>query len=221
MATWLTTAVDESCHSNGEFRGRRRSSAYPLNSVPRLFFPSQNSGVYQASQKWADESALEDEIELTPSDAGLLTSTGDLSASSELDSRTIEISPLSHAHVSDYAPKLTVPRHQDSKGKTADYKEPSTPISGPNSTPTTAVNSRKGSYEELTSGTRHASSEPTDGGGATRRFERMKWRLAAGFFAYFMCGWGDGSKLTGSSLLSIDFIHTERVSFSYWNGSSP
>jgi hypothetical protein len=202
MATWLTTAVDESCHSNAEFRGRRRSSVYPLTSVPRLFFPSQNSAAHQTSEKYLDESALEDEIELTPRDADPLTDMGDLSASSKLDSPTIEISPLSHAHVSDYAPKLTVPRHQDSKGKMADYKEPPTPILGQDSTPTTAVSSRKGSYDDLISGTRHTSSEPADGGGTTRRFERMKWRLAAGFFAYFMCGWGDGSKLTGSSFLS-------------------
>lgn len=25
--------------------------------------------------------------------------------------------------------------------------------------------------------------------------ERLKWRLASGYFAYFMCGWGDGGKL--------------------------
>jgi len=24
--------------------------------------------------------------------------------------------------------------------------------------------------------------------------ERKNWRLAAGYFAFFMCGWGDGSK---------------------------
>jgi len=24
--------------------------------------------------------------------------------------------------------------------------------------------------------------------------ERKSWRLAAGYFAFFMCGWGDGSK---------------------------
>ncbi|EKM83426.1 hypothetical protein AGABI1DRAFT_123756 [Agaricus bisporus var. burnettii JB137-S8] len=205
MATWLTTAVDESCHTNGEFRGRRRSSVYPLTSVPRLFFPSQSNAVHQASENYQDESALEDEIELTPRDADPLTNTGNLFASSKLDSPAIEISPLSHAHVSDYASKLTVPRHHDSKGKTADYKEPPTPILGQESTPTTAVSSRKGSYDELISGTTRASTEPVDGGGTTRPFERMKWRLAAGFFAFFMCGWGDGITGTVLPLFMADF----------------
>jgi len=27
-----------------------------------------------------------------------------------------------------------------------------------------------------------------------KTFERKEWRLAAGYFAFFMCGWGDGSK---------------------------
>ncbi|KAF7784749.1 hypothetical protein Agabi119p4_914 [Agaricus bisporus var. burnettii] len=205
MATWLTTAVDESCHTNGEFRGRRRSSVYPLTSVPRLFFPSQSNAVHQASEYYQDESALEDEIELTPRDADPLTNTGNLFASSKLDSPAMEISPLSHAHVSDYASKLTVPRHHDSKGKTADYKEPPTPILGQESTPTTAVSSRKGSYDELISGTTRASAEPVDGGGTTRPFERMKWRLAAGFFAFFMCGWGDGITGTVLPLFMADF----------------
>lgn len=196
MTTWLTTAVDESCQSNGGLRGRRRSSVHPLAAVPRLFFPTQTSATgHQAPSNYSDESALEDEIELAPRAADT-SRAGGLLASSQPATPVTVISPLSHAHVSDYASKMIVPRHQDSTGSTTDYKVPQTPPSRQDSAPTTAVNSRKGSYDDFVSNmpVLQQSSVPADGGGTKATFERMKWRLTAGFFAYFMCGWGDGSK---------------------------
>lgn len=42
----------------------------------------------------------------------------------------------------------------------------------------------------------------------TSQPDRLKWRLASGFFAYFMCGWGDGGKLSDSLSMLISYDST-------------
>ncbi|TFK41367.1 major facilitator superfamily domain-containing protein [Crucibulum laeve] len=94
------------------------------------------------------------------------------------------LSPLLNAHMPDYASKITVPRHHDTLPTLEMYE-----ISSPSSTsPPTAIESRKASFLDFHEGTTTLSP----------KLERMRWRLASGFFAYFMCGWGDG--VTGTVL---------------------
>ncbi len=200
MTSLLTTAVDESCQSGGgTLRGRRRSSVHPLSAVPRLFF-SQSNSARQVSSDRPDENAVADDIEPTPwlpdtladSKSAAQAISGPSPQSKE---PAKEISPLRHAHVSDYAPKMIVPRHQDSLGSTIDYSLCSTSVSPRTPSPPTGMNSRKGSYDDLLSNmhTLQRYSGAVHERERKEKFERMKWRLAAGYFAFFMCGWGDGS----------------------------
>lgn len=193
MSSLLTTAVDESCQSN-TLRGRRRSSVHPLSTVPRLFLSTHPTSTHQPYSDSPDESALSDEIELVSRTTSVFPENGSKARATLLSRPTVsttEISPLLHAHVSDYAPKMIVPRHQDSIGSSIECSVPSTSISPQSSNPTSTVNSRRGSYENL------LFNSPVlrrDDGERRETFERMKWRLAAGYFAFFMCGWGDGSE---------------------------
>lgn len=41
------------------------------------------------------------------------------------------------------------------------------------------------------------------------KLERLRWRLASGFFAYFLCGWGDGgtsSRENGAQMIDTSFF---------------
>lgn len=190
MTSLLTTAVDESCQSSGILRGRRRSSVRSFSAVPR-FFSSQSNTTRQASSSHLDENPIADDIELAPQLSGTLVD-GISGLSPQPKGLGKEISPLRHAHLSDYTSKMTVPKHrpQNSLGTPVDFSLCSAPVSG-TSTPM-RMNSRKGSYDELFSNTHSLQ----DYGGMVQdqeKFERMKWRLAAGYFAFFLCGWGDGS----------------------------
>lgn len=201
MTSLLTTAVDESCHNN--LRGRRRSSVHPLSAVPRLFTGVQatQSSAYTCSSysNSIDECAVSDDIELTSTSASF--SLPAVNEGSYPPSRpTIpNLSPLSHAHMSDYAPKMIVPRHHDRESTKSfsarDYSSVSSPTSATATPyPTTAANSRKPSLDDFGTATNSlvlvANIERKERG----REERMRWRLAAAYFAYFMCGWGDGGK---------------------------
>ncbi|KXN83561.1 Bypass of stop codon protein 6 [Leucoagaricus sp. SymC.cos] len=191
MTTLLTTAVDESCQMNGVLRGRRRSSVHPLSAVPRLYFAPHST-----AEPLSDGSALADDIELVPKASDPLP--GDLPA--PLETSVAHISPLSIAHVSDYAPKMVVPRHQDSTGSSMLNLEMTSLPTTPSGFTPTASSSRKGSADNLMSYfPPPEGGDGTVGGGREKEtFERKKWRLAAGFFAFFMCGWGDG--ITGTVL---------------------
>lgn len=206
MTSLLTTAVDESCQSSGILRGRRRSSVRSFSAVPR-FFSSQSNTTRQASSSHLDENPIADDIELAPQLSGTLvdgTSGGQATSGLSPQPKGLgkEISPLRHAHLSDYTSKMTVPKHrpQNSLGAPVDFSLCSTPVSG---TSTPRMNSRKGSYDDLFSNTHSLQ----DYGGMVQdqeKFERMKWRLAAGYFAFFLCGWGDGSAcLFASTLITI------------------
>jgi hypothetical protein len=90
------------------------------------------------------------------------------------------LSALAHAQLPDHAPKITIPRHfhKPFEIDTNTYNTaPSLPYS---SSPTSAC----GNQEKL--------SVPGDAHSDVTNMERMQWRLASGFFAYFLCGWGDG-----------------------------
>lgn len=112
------------------------------------------------------------------------------------------ISPMASqgnmAHVSDYAPKMIVPSHQNSTAPAG--MSSSSPIPGESSKATTivktVVNGTKGYVEQR--GVDVASpeqfAEMPNFDEVEKTPERKEWRLAAGYFAFFMCGWGDGSK---------------------------
>jgi len=95
--------------------------------------------------------------------------------------RSVAVPPLStlkHAQLPDHASKIMIPRHYGTLPvlNTYDITSPTS------SSPPTAFDSRKASLESL--------SVPTIPDVLT--MERLRWRLASGFFAYFLCGWGDG-----------------------------
>jgi hypothetical protein len=80
------------------------------------------------------------------------------------------LSPVTDAHISDYESKITIPRHHNTL-----YMIATSDASSPTSTsPYSAIGESKPILVKL---------------------ERLRWRLASGFFAYFICGWGDGGKL--------------------------
>jgi hypothetical protein len=88
-----------------------------------------------------------------------------------------DLSTLTRVHVPDYAPKVLVPRHADrayQRCDTIDTLVASTPSPG----------SEKKSFIDSPTAT---AEEPAV-------LERFAWRIASGYFAYFLCGWGDGGK---------------------------
>ncbi|KAJ3561022.1 hypothetical protein NP233_g10451 [Leucocoprinus birnbaumii] len=188
MTTLLTTAVDETYQVHSTFRGRRRSSV----AVPRLFFTPQSTVLpSESSTGYFDESAVADEPEVTSwtSDTSPGGGTTPPIAST---SAMAYISPLSHAHVSDYASKLIFEM----------TSLPPTPggLSSASTAVNTALNSRKGSFDRsgTTSPLGERFNDVPNIGEVKDTLERMRWRLAAGYFAFFMCGWGDG--ITGTVL---------------------
>lgn len=90
------------------------------------------------------------------------------------------LSPVTDAHMSDYASKVTIPRHHNTLNIIATC-DPSSPTS---ISPLTTLTTIKPSFMTLV-GERKPEQV---------RLERLRWRLASGFFAYFLCGWGDGGK---------------------------
>ena len=101
------------------------------------------------------------------------------------------ISPLSHVRMSNSATIVTVARGRLLDGEPRPYLDYS-PYS---SSPTTAVNSRAPSpTKEI-----HAGYECDI---SCRRQDRLKWRLASGFFAVFLCGWADGGKSISNGIIT-------------------
>ncbi|KAK2462068.1 hypothetical protein APHAL10511_006531 [Amanita phalloides] len=124
--------------------------------------------------------------------------------SSAIDS--VQISPLtipsipSNAHLPDLATKFTIPRHFDTKSSPIDVSTPSTPSL-----------SRKPSFTELL----HGNDRPS-----TPELKRLKWRLAAGYFTYFLCGWGDGVTATVLPYFMADFHLNSMTSSLLFLGST-
>jgi len=93
------------------------------------------------------------------------------------------VSPLANARMSEYATTVTVSRQSPSS------VQPYSDYSPYSSSPSTAVNSRAPSPTK----------EFDDEEGFIPDHDRLKWRLASGFFACFMGGWADGGKFFSSS----------------------
>lgn len=108
------------------------------------------------------------------------------------------ISPVSQVRTSDSATIVAVARHQSLAGESRAYSDHSPYPSNP----TTAVNSRA-----------HSPTEEIDAEYeyGPRLQDRLKWRLASGFFAIFLGGWADGGKLISASSLT-KFIANETIS---------
>jgi hypothetical protein len=104
------------------------------------------------------------------------------------------LSPVTDAHKSDYESKITIPRHHNTLHMIAasDSSSPSPISSHPAD--------RKLSFTALI---RESKPIPV-------KLERLRWRLASGFFAYFICGWGDGSKFSSKSKKFAEHTHSPR-----------
>ncbi|KAF9014961.1 major facilitator superfamily domain-containing protein [Cyathus striatus] len=100
----------------------------------------------------------------------------------------------SSVHMSDYATKITIPRHFNSS-PAIDRTEISSPSSA--TSPTIACNSKT------------LLSPPASTVSGIPVVERVQWRLASGYFAYFMCGWGDAITAT----VLPHFVETFRLNF--------
>ncbi|KJA25980.1 hypothetical protein HYPSUDRAFT_64204 [Hypholoma sublateritium FD-334 SS-4] len=84
-------------------------------------------------------------------------------------------------------------------------------VSSPSSSsPTSTIPSRKSSVTML----------PKTPEEDTAKFERLKWRLASAYFAYFLCGWGDGVTGTVLPLFMEDFHITYTMSSLLYAGST-
>ena len=117
-----------------------------------------------------------------------------ISSTLSAQKRTIQfdiptIAPLSHVRKSNSATTVTVDRRQLLDG------EPELPYSDYSpysSVSPTAVNSRAPSPTKEND-TEYEYNPP--------RQDRLKWRLASGFFAIFLGGWADGGKLMLNGLM--------------------
>lgn len=166
MSWLLRTVALESCETT--LRGRRRSSIRSLAAIPRIT---------SATSFAADDSAISDEANVIENNQSPSAVTTPYSQSPT----TPSLSPLSDAHVSDYFTSTAVPRHKTSTPilHSVEIQSPTITLQ-PSSLP-----SRRSSSANLISG-------PS---GTPPNLELLKWRLASGFFAYFLCGWGDGGEI--------------------------
>ncbi|KIL71036.1 hypothetical protein M378DRAFT_6885 [Amanita muscaria Koide BX008] len=178
MSTIVRPAVvNDSC-----LRGRRRSTIHLINSVPKIFASVSPTPDDNTSEKLlaVDEPAVKSSaIDIAPT----------------LTSLTLPFP--SNAHLPDFATRFTVPRHSDTSLSPVDI---SSPLVSPVTSPTTSPPiSRKASLAELLPEKNVHVHEKSP------KQERLKWRLAAGFFAFFLSGWGDGVTATVIPYLMTDF----------------
>ena len=159
--------------SSGLFE-RRRNSVNPISGIPELFPTSQCVP--------HDTSAIVDDDD----DSGALSSADNGHAIHV----TPTLSTLAHVQLPDNASKVNMARHYHSLPNIT-TSQASSPSS---SSPPTAFDSDKPSLVLLSAG----ESDHTD-----LKMVRLRWRLASGYFAYFLCGWGDGGGSTLSRLLLI------------------
>jgi hypothetical protein len=138
----------------------------------------------------ADDSAISDEANIVESACATATSASQFPT-------TPSLSPLSDVHVSDYFTCTVVPRHNTS----AANLHSSDTLLTTTTLPPCGLPSRKSSDDVIT---------------VSLNLEHLKWRLASGFFAYFLCGWGDGGQ---ASLPFSSFWLTRPPVFSDGNSS--
>ena len=158
---------------SSSLRERRRSSVNPISGIPKLF-PTRQCALY-------DGSAIVDDDDhsgaLSSADNGYPVYVAPT------------LSPLAHVQLPDNPPKVNIARHYHSLPNIA--SQASSPSS---SSPPTGFDSDKTSLVLLSDG------ESDD---IHLKMVRLRWRLASGYFAYFVCGWGDGGGPMLSRLLFI------------------
>ena len=146
---------------------RRRSFISSLTVVPQ-YLPESSSCAQEDSAVFDSESDETDQHEIV---------TTPVEYSTEFVAPVL--SPITDAHMSDYESKVIIPRHHNTLLMIAMSNSPSPTPTSPHPP------GRKFSF------TAHiGESKPS-----LAKLERLRWRLASGFFAYFICGWGDGGKL--------------------------
>jgi len=154
--------------SSGLCERRRSSVTDPISGIPELFPTSQCAP--------HDNSAIVDDDD------------GSGAWSSADNGHAIYVAPtlstLAHVQLPDNASKVNIARHYHSLPNIT-----ASQASSPSSSPPTAFDSDKPSLVLLSEG----ESDRTH-----LKMVRLRWRLASGYFAYFLCGWGDG----GGSMLS-------------------
>ncbi|KAF9270783.1 MFS general substrate transporter [Marasmius fiardii PR-910] len=176
MSTTLIATPADYCQKNGSGLRERRWSVNPP-------LPQNPFGSGRATNNDTNDSAIEDEpfsIELPPNGFAIANS-------------PILPSPLSNVHMSGYSTNVYIPRHQSGGALASPAPSASstpflaTPASElPPSTPV----DRSGSIIQLIGGEPVASPPPS--------LECVRRRLACAYFAFFLCGWGDG--VTGTVL---------------------
>jgi hypothetical protein len=128
----------------------------------------------------SDDSAISDEVSTALEDnESSSAATGPTNTTSSQSPTKPSLSPLSNAHVSDYFISTAVHRHNVSSSVI-----PPVEVLSPTMTLPTggSLSSHQTSLADL------RSNSPAG-------LEHLKWRLASGFFAYFLCGWGDGGEI--------------------------
>ena len=179
MPSLLRPTVLESCQTGL----RRRNSITPLTAIPESFAESPSCT--------PEDNAVFDSNE---TDHHQIIS-NPVNSSTELV--VPFLSPVTDAHMSDYASKITIPRHHNARTiATCDASSPTSASSL--ATPASC----KPSFT--------AESRPEQ-----VKLEKLRWRLASGFFAYFVCGWGDGGKLSKTQGFRRICSHSPR--FSHWH----
>jgi len=181
MSSLLRPIVLESCQTG--FRGRRRSTINPLTIVPQYLADSPSAA--------SEDSAVFDEADQHE----IMTT----KVESLTEFVVPILSPLSHAHMSDYLSEVAIPRHQNALHMIATCGASSSASTSPHTT----LASRKPSFKTIV-----GKSKPEQ-----VKSERLHWRLASGYFAYFVCGWGDG----GKSFKRKDFTISFTSRCSHWH----
>ena len=144
---------------------RRRSFISSLTVVPQ-YLPESPSCSPEDSAVFDSDETDHHEIKTTP-------------VESSTEFVVPVLSPVADAHISDYESKITIPRHNTL------HMLATSDASSPISTSPHPAGRKLSSFTTLI-----GESKPV-----LVKLERLRWRLASGFFAYFVCGWGDGGKL--------------------------
>ncbi|PPR07674.1 hypothetical protein CVT24_003817 [Panaeolus cyanescens] len=169
MASLLQPIALDSCKSS--LRSRRRSSASVLQAAGSLVSCQTPS---------THRNLLDEQVFIDDDDRSNRSKASPLTTSQ--DAPTVLICPPL-AHVADRSSKIITSHHSNVSLPILNTDTTATPMT---SSPPSA--SRKTSI----------ASDYDDDPANPCKMERLKWRLASGYFAYFMCGWGDG--VTGTVL---------------------
>ncbi|KAF8078369.1 major facilitator superfamily domain-containing protein [Lyophyllum atratum] len=145
----------------------------------------------------SNDSAILDEPAL------LEISDSDYTPDSSNTSTPHSLSPLCNAHVSDYFTSTSVARQNGSAPVLYTLAPPPTKT-------LVRPRSKTSSTSSATDVNHRSSSE----------LERLKWRLTSGFFAYFLCGWGDGVTGTVLPYFTADFHLNPMTSSLLFAGST-